>query len=286
MDHALDCGFNPQWLEKGKSSKQQEQAGPGRLWTTCVADNRCHRGGRRVGGRGFRGSLERPPRQQVRREVRRSPPRQQTRSRHRLSFCYARNGIQLEQNKRFNCQEPARRRSKTTRAQAASSLLALPAPPANPEAQSGQAAAARREEIIAQLRVLQEQLRQTSQESTGRGHSLPSPPRTQLPQNDVFVPPPPPPPLTQPVSAEVAAPDEQESAGSEAPSNATTLVMLGVGVVHPPTNEVLEEDDQPCMFCREALPTTVDESENAEALPCGYSFHKRCIQRSIEVTIN
>ena len=25
MDHALDCGFNPQWLEKQKSSKQQDK---------------------------------------------------------------------------------------------------------------------------------------------------------------------------------------------------------------------------------------------------------------------
>ena len=98
-----------------------------------------------------------------------------------------------------------RRCNKRPRTSAASSrLLALPAPPGNPDAT--EVARPSREEILAQLRMLQEQLRHSSlQESTGRGRSLPSPPRTQVPNNPVVVPPPPPPPPTQVVPAEVAA---------------------------------------------------------------------------------
>ena len=200
MEYALDNGFQAQWLEKQKSNKHQDKK---------MAEAYALRSSQKTSVGEVSGG-KRPP----------SP--------------------EEDHESDANPSAEVRRCNKRPRTSAASSrLLALPAPPANPDAT--EVGRQSKEEILAKLRMLQEQLRQSSfQESTGRGRSLPSPPRTHVPNNPVVVPPPPPPPPTQVVPAEVAAPAEVtapavlaevEAPGEQASSDAsaTTLVLCGGG---------------------------------------------------------
>ena len=89
-------------------------------------------------------------------------------------------GGDSRQDTGYRTGKPARgRRRKTHEARAASNFLALPALPTNPDSQLGQAA--RRVSILAQMRILQQQLQLTNVEPARRGFSLPSPPWAQAP---------------------------------------------------------------------------------------------------------
>ena len=44
-----------------------------------------------------------------------------------------------------------------------------------------------------------------------------------------------------------------------------------------------QEDDLQCLFCRSALKEEGEECE-LEALPCGHTFHKKCIDKTINIT--
>ena len=44
-----------------------------------------------------------------------------------------------------------------------------------------------------------------------------------------------------------------------------------------------QEDDLQCIFCRSALREEGEEYE-LEALPCGHTFHKKCLDESIGIS--
>ena len=44
-----------------------------------------------------------------------------------------------------------------------------------------------------------------------------------------------------------------------------------------------QEDDLQCIFCRSALKEEGEECE-LEALPCGHTFHKKCLQQNVSIS--
>ena len=44
-----------------------------------------------------------------------------------------------------------------------------------------------------------------------------------------------------------------------------------------------QEDDPQCIFCRSALKEEGEECE-LEALPCGHTFHKKCLEQNVSIS--